>query len=225
MNELYRTNIVYFYIISCWKQVLFSCYLRFGLTVVVNFNNARARHMWQLCIPTRESSSCFVLLLLHLWASCSFATPLPRYSCEWSFLWVGRWDPLYKWWLALNNRPWASEGSFQGRDTSGFNTNFSRWGVKVVKLVFYHSKLRKQPFFAKIIKIQGSNPHPLPRSSDAHANVAKQCSSSGWTLTSLDCLLSNELFCFLFVLLQNSQPLRTWIHLQYTNRNASCMLG
>jgi len=129
MNELYRTNIVYFYIISCWKQVLFSCYLRFGLTVVVNFNNARARHMWQLCIPTRESSSCFVLLLLHLWASCSFATPLPRYSCEWSFLWVGRWDPLYKWWLALNNRPWASEVFFQGRDTSGFNTNFSRWGV------------------------------------------------------------------------------------------------
>jgi len=35
------------------------------------------------------------------------------------------------------------------------------WGPKVVKFVFAHSKLRKQPFFAEIFKTQGAQA-PLP---------------------------------------------------------------
>jgi len=40
----------------------------------------------------------------------------------------------------------------------------------VVKFVFSHSKLRKQPFFAEIFKIQGGQAPPAPRS-DAHADT------------------------------------------------------
>jgi len=49
----------------------------------------------------------------------------------------------------------------KGEDIWGFFQNFSRAGTKVVKFVFPHSKLRKQPFFAEIFKIQGARP-PLP---------------------------------------------------------------
>jgi len=42
--------------------------------------------------------------------------------------------------------------------------NFSSGGAKVVKFDFYHSKLRKQHFVAKILKIHGGlgPPAPLP---------------------------------------------------------------
>jgi len=49
--------------------------------------------------------------------------------------------------------------------------NFSRGGPKVVKFVFYPSKLKKQPFFANNFKIQGAKlPPALP--SDAHACIS-----------------------------------------------------
>jgi len=56
---------------------------------------------------------------------------------------------------------WASEGFFPNGGTRGFFHNFSRRGGKVVKFVFSQSKLRKQPFFAQIAKIQGIAKAPL----------------------------------------------------------------
>ena len=45
---------------------------------------------------------------------------------------------------------------------------FSRGVSKVVKFVFYPSKLKKQPFIAKDFKIQGGKSPPCPPRSDAH---------------------------------------------------------
>jgi len=50
---------------------------------------------------------------------------------------------------------WASEGFFPGGGTSGFFQNFSKGEPKVVKFVFSHSKLRKQPFLLIISKSRG----------------------------------------------------------------------
>ena len=65
---------------------------------------------------------------------------------------------------------WASEVFFQGRAGGDFPKIYSRRGPKVVKFVFYPSKLEKLPFFANIFKIQGSCPSPVPLS-DAHVHV------------------------------------------------------
>jgi len=46
-----------------------------------------------------------------------------------------------------------------------FPKDFSRVGPKVVKFVFSHSKLRKQPFFLKFSKSRKANAPP----SDSHA--------------------------------------------------------
>jgi len=58
---------------------------------------------------------------------------------------------------------WASEGFFPGGGPSGFFKMFFKCWPKVVKFVFCHSKLRKQPFFAEIFK--------LLHHSDTHACV------------------------------------------------------
>jgi len=47
---------------------------------------------------------------------------------------------------------------FNGAPAGHFSKTFPE-GPKVVKFVFSHTKLRKQPFFAEIFKIQGA---PLP---------------------------------------------------------------
>jgi len=39
----------------------------------------------------------------------------------------------------------------------------------VVKFVFAHSKLRKQPLFAESFKIKGGQNHPMLSPSDTHA--------------------------------------------------------
>jgi len=67
-------------------------------------------------------------------------------------------------------QPWASEEFFP----EGVLVDFSKiclWGLKVVKFVFSHSKLRKQPFFAGIFKIHGEAKTPL------HPSEAHDCSS------------------------------------------------
>jgi len=53
---------------------------------------------------------------------------------------------------------------FSRGGTRGFSQKFSRGGPKVVNFnfVFSHSKLTKQPFFAKHFKIQGGALIPLP---------------------------------------------------------------
>jgi len=43
---------------------------------------------------------------------------------------------------------WASEECFEGGDARYFSKIFL-WGPKVVKIIFSHSKLRKQPFLLK----------------------------------------------------------------------------
>jgi len=65
------------------------------------------------------------------------------------------------------NTPWASEKFFLGGELGDFFKIFPG-GPKVMKFVFSHSKLRKQPFFAMNFKIQlGSRP-TCPPPSDAH---------------------------------------------------------
>jgi len=64
-------------------------------------------------------------------------------------------------------QPWASEGFFLWGGSRGFSQNFFQGGPNVVKLGFYPSKLKKQPFFANTLKIQGGIPLAPP--SDAHA--------------------------------------------------------
>ena len=49
-----------------------------------------------------------------------------------------------------------------GGPEGDFPKLFSRGGSKVVKFVFYPSKLKKQPFFANSFKIQGGALAPLP---------------------------------------------------------------
>jgi len=51
---------------------------------------------------------------------------------------------------------------FQWGAIRGCFKNFSRERPKVVKFDFSHSKLRKQPYFAEIFKIQGWPRLPLP---------------------------------------------------------------
>ena len=51
---------------------------------------------------------------------------------------------------------------FSREEQSGIFPKFFPWGPKVVKLVFYPSKLNKQPFFANNFKIQGARPSPAP---------------------------------------------------------------
>jgi len=57
---------------------------------------------------------------------------------------------------------------FPGVASRGFSQNFFPGGTKVVKFVFYPSKLKKQRFFANNFKIQGARTPAPP--SDAHAN-------------------------------------------------------
>jgi len=57
---------------------------------------------------------------------------------------------------------------FQGGAVGDFPKIFPRGGPKVVKFVFYPSKLQKQPFFVNNFKIRGARP-PLPPPSDAHS--------------------------------------------------------
>jgi len=51
-----------------------------------------------------------------------------------------------------------------------FSNNFLGGGPNKVKTVFYHSKLRKQPFFTEILKIQGETRPSYSPPSDAHAS-------------------------------------------------------
>jgi len=48
----------------------------------------------------------------------------------------------------------------------GRRKDFSKEGPRVVKFVISHSKLRKQPFFAKHFKIQGG--HGIPSAAHVH---------------------------------------------------------
>jgi len=56
----------------------------------------------------------------------------------------------------MHLQAWASEGFFPGGSVGDFPKIFSRGGPKVVKFVFYPSKLKKQPFFANNFKIRGA---------------------------------------------------------------------
>jgi len=60
-----------------------------------------------------------------------------------------------------------SEDFFQGRPL-GIFPKFFQGGPKVVKFVFYQSKLKKQPFFSEIFKIQGEPRPPCLPPSDIH---------------------------------------------------------
>jgi len=51
---------------------------------------------------------------------------------------------------------------FQGGASRGFPKIFFQGGPKVVKFVFYPSKMKKQPFFANNFKIQGMARFPAP---------------------------------------------------------------
>ena len=62
--------------------------------------------------------------------------------------------------------PWASEGFFKGGGPLGYFCKFFPEGSKVVKFVFYHSKLKRQPVLLKIFKSSGACP-PWPLS-DVH---------------------------------------------------------
>jgi len=62
----------------------------------------------------------------------------------------------------------ASEGIFPGGGTSGYFPKFFYGGPKVVKLGFYHSKLRKQRFLLRF-----SNSCP---SSDTHVLLRRKSS-------------------------------------------------
>jgi len=59
-------------------------------------------------------------------------------------------------------QPWASEEVFSGKATRVFFQNFSKEMPKVVKFVFSHSKLRKQPFLLKFSKSRGKASLPTP---------------------------------------------------------------
>ena len=61
---------------------------------------------------------------------------------------------------------------FQWGSNRGFFQIFSRRGSKVLKCVFSHSKLRKQPFFTAIFKILGGEVSPLCTPSDAHGRCS-----------------------------------------------------
>ena len=63
--------------------------------------------------------------------------------------WCNRIQFFQKWCNFTRLCAWASEGIFPGRATSGFFLKFFYGRPKVVKLVFYHSKLRKQHFLLK----------------------------------------------------------------------------
>jgi len=49
---------------------------------------------------------------------------------------------------------------FPGGPSVDFSKNFSMGGAKVVKFAVYHSKLRKEPFFAEIFKFLTPFRHP-----------------------------------------------------------------
>jgi len=59
---------------------------------------------------------------------------------------------------------------FSRGGTRGFFQNFSKGGAKVVKFVFFHSKLKKQPFLLKMSKSRGAR-SPLPTPSGVHITV------------------------------------------------------
>jgi len=65
---------------------------------------------------------------------------------------------------------------FQEGATRGFSKYFPR-GSKVVKFVFSHSKLRKQPLFAKKFKIQGVPTPPFRRPWLLASQIIKICVS------------------------------------------------
>jgi len=71
--------------------------------------------------------------------------------------------------LRCYTRAWASDGFCHGGALGDFSKIFPG-GPKVVKFVFFHSKLRKQPFFAEIFKIQGKG-HPCPTSRRPHTRI------------------------------------------------------
>jgi len=73
---------------------------------------------------------------------------------------------------------WTSEGFFPGGvgGSRGFSQKFLQGGPKVVKFVFYPTKLKKQPFFANNFKIWGFDPLIPP--SDSHVGTLRQFSYS-----------------------------------------------
>jgi len=58
----------------------------------------------------------------------------------------------------------------KGEPVGDFPNFFFRGEPKVVKFVFYPSKMKKQPFFANNFKIQGMARSPCPPS-DTHALI------------------------------------------------------
>jgi len=94
---------------------------------------------------------------------------------ERGLLWTGllwTWSVMnvvcYERGLLWTGLSWASEGFFPGRASRELPKIFFQGGPKVVKFVFYPSKLKKQPFFANNFKIQGG-PRPFPAPPfDAH---------------------------------------------------------
>jgi len=65
--------------------------------------------------------------------------------------------------MQLASEPWASEGFLQGGARGDFFILFLQGRKKGLNLFFSHSKLRKQPFFAEIFKIQGPPAIPFRR--------------------------------------------------------------
>ena len=60
--------------------------------------------------------------------------------------------------IAVSSVPWVSEGFFPGGGAPGDFSKILPGGPKVVKFVFSHLKLKKQPFVLKISKSRGAPP-------------------------------------------------------------------
>ena len=82
---------------------------------------------------------------------CHLAMDCLPHRCCWTVLPDGviQHNFLQKWCNFTCLYAWALEGIFPGGATSGFFQKYFYGGPKMVKFVFYHSKLRKQHFLLK----------------------------------------------------------------------------
>ena len=87
------------------------------------------------------------------WTSYHQTCLTPLWSCP-----VGAFN-VYEYCWAWGGR---RKDFFQGEPVGDFPKIFTREGPKVVKFVFYPSKLKNQPFFANCFKIQGGQVPPWP---------------------------------------------------------------
>ena len=68
---------------------------------------------------------------------------------------------------------------FSSGGQQGIFPKFFQGGTKSGEIFFSHSKLRKQPFFAELFKIQGGHGPHLPPPSDAH-DAVHTCWALAW---------------------------------------------